>query len=84
MSPADQYDSLVDCTVLFYLGLVIVESLNRPNIVEDLRWDLLEFRLFSQVLSVERWGMSAQETRYDSESEKATEKHSDESRTEEG
>jgi hypothetical protein len=28
--------------------------------------------------------MSAQETRYDSESEKATEEHSDESRTEEG
>jgi len=36
MSPADQYDTLVDGTVFVYLGLVIVESLNRPNIVEDL------------------------------------------------
>lgn len=37
MSPADQYDTLVDGTVFVYLGLIIVESLNGPNIVEDLR-----------------------------------------------
>lgn len=84
MSPADQYDTLVDGTVFVYLGLVIVESLNRPNIVEDLWWNLLEFRLFSQVLPVERWGMSAQETRYDRESKKATKEHCDEYRAEEG
>jgi len=37
MSPADQYDTLVYGTVFVYLCLIIVESLNRPDIVEDLR-----------------------------------------------